>query len=215
MSSTSGETSSTSAMPPRRGPRSRTNTVSSFRQIDEEEPSPPVMPIRSRVVSAQASAQNTPTREKPGFDFPTKPSFTRNATFGGSTTFEGPTSMHRDSSPASLPRLSRVPTEGSITSSRSGLRSIKSRDQTSDVFGDENTENDFGDYDNRSASPVSIASTASRSASASYTRQDYAAISGTRKMAPPPPPPSRSKKPPPPPPLKRSALSTSEVPFAA
>jgi len=188
----------------RGGPRSRTNTINSFRNIEEEDNEfLPVMPIRSRVASASASVQSSPMREKAGFDFPVKPAFSRNMTF------EGPTTIRRDDSPASLSRLSRVPTETSIASGRSQLRPSKSRDVQSDVFGDENVDDRY-DTDTRSNSPDYATSVASRSAS--YSRQD-SAISASRKMAPPPPP-SRSKKPPPPPPLKRSALSTSEIPFA-
>ena len=103
---------------------------------------PSVLSIRPRVISAQTSAQNSPMREKAGFDFPiTKPAITRTATF------EGPTSLHRDSSPVALPRLSRTPTESTIMSSRSQLRPVKSRDTTSDVFGDENGEAAYGDFD--------------------------------------------------------------------
>ena len=198
---------SDAAQAPRRGPRSRTNTMSSFRGIQEEEPleEPPRMPIRSRVSSTSNSGQNSPRKEVPSFDFGSKPPLVRNATF------EGPRSLQRDtreSSPAAMPRLSRVPTDSSTLGvSRTQLRPVKSREAAS-VFGDENEEAVYGDYDDRSASPApSYSSSASRSASWAY--QDSAA---SKKMAPPPPP-SRSKKPPPPPPLKRSALSTSEVPL--
>jgi len=201
----SASPTTTQASAPRRGPRSRTNTINSFRNIEEEDDEfVPVMPIRPRVASASASVQSSPMREKAGFDFPVKPAFSRNMTF------EGPTTLRRDDSPASLSRLSRVPTETSITSGRSQLRPVKSRDTQSDVFGDENVDDRY-DTDNRSNSPDFATPIASRSAS--YSRQD-SATSASRKMAPPPPPPSRSKKPPPPPPLKRSALSTSEIPFA-
>ena len=200
----SSSPSTTQASAPRRGPRSRTNTINSFRHIEEEDDAfLPVMPVRPRVASAAASVQSSPMREKAGFDFPVKPVFSRNMTF------EGPTTLRRDESPASITRLSRVPTETSIASGRSQLRPFKSRDTQSDVFGDENVDDRF-DTDDRSDSPDFATPLTSRTAS--YSRQD-SAMSASRKMAPPPPP-SRSKKPPPPPPLKRSALSTSEIPFA-
>jgi len=195
--------------PARRGPRSRGNTMTAFRDIQEEDPVESAtqrIPVRStRVPSAQASAQNSPRRELPGFEFGNgKPAITRNATF------EGPRSLQRDSrdaSPVSMPRLSRTPTESSILGvGRSQLRPVRSRD-TASVFSDDNEEAAYGDYDDRSASPApSYSSSASRSASWAYTDSTAA------KKMPPPPPPSRAKKPPPPPPLKRSALSTSEVP---
>ena len=142
----------------------------------------------------------------PGFDFPTKPQISRGATF------EGPRSLQRDDSPASLPRLSRVPTETSVMSGRSQIRSAK-RDTGGDVFGDPGALDEEDYYDDRSASPAP-SSYASNSRAASWAvTQELNSANTSRKM-PPPPPPSRSKKPPPPPPLKRSALSTSEVPFA-
>lgn len=193
----------------RRGPRSRSNTTSSFRNIEEEEQVPEMrIPIRSR----QSSVQNSPRREMPGFDFNARPSVQRNATF------EGPRSLRdRDDSPSSLPpRLSRAPTDTSILGARSQLRSIK-RDQGGDVFGDQNDDREnFDYYDDRSASPApsngSSFDTKSRSASWAAT-QELNLGNGGRKAAPPPPP-SRSKKPPPPPPMKRSALSTSAIPLA-
>ncbi|TKX22266.1 BAR domain-containing protein 1 [Elsinoe australis] len=180
----------------RRAPRSRASTMSAYRNPDDEDRSL-ALPARSRVVSAQSSIQGSPVRERPGYDFPAKPTFSR------TTTFEGPRSLQqRDDSPASLPRLSRVPTENSVLSGRNALRPIRTRDSANgDVFSDAN-DDDY--YDSRSASPApSFASMRS----SSYANGGE----GTRKMAPPPPPPSRSKKPPPPPPLKRSALSTSEI----
>ena len=175
---------------PRRGPRSRTNTMGSLRNVDEED-LPPLMPIRSRVSSNHVSAQNSPRRELPGFDFSSnlKPTISRNSTF------EGPTSLQRDASPASpissKPRLSRAPTESSILGpgGRLQLLPVRTRDSAPDVFGDENDESTYGDYDSRSASPApSYASGASRSMSAGWARQDGVMGGGARKMAPPPPP---------------------------
>lgn len=185
---------------PRRGPRSRSNTATSMRNIEEEAPTVDFrgIPMRPRLPSGQSS----PRREHPGFGFAAeKPALNRNATF------EGPRSL-RDNSPAGMPRLTRVPTDSSMLS-RSNLRPVGRRE--SDVFGDPDEDGDY--YDKRSVSPApSFGSTPSRTTSASYN-QESALSNGMKKM-PPPPPPSRSKKPPPPPPLKRSALSTSEVPYA-
>lgn len=190
-----------SASGPRRVPRSRSNTTTSFRGIEEEESVAELrIPTRSRVPSAQAS----PRRELSGFDFSTRPVMASRG-----ATFEGPRSLQRDASPAlSIPRLSRVPTETSVLSGRSQLRSIKrenSNGNGTDVFGDPEEDALYGSSYERSESPAGF----SMSRSTSYQENG----NGIRKM-PPPPPPSRSKKPPPPPPLKRSALSSSEVPFA-
>lgn len=127
-----------------------------------------------------------------------------------------------------MPRLSRVPTDSSATIAlgRSQLRPTKRSDSIqaqTDVFGDPELDNDI--VDERSVSPASYGSGSvapsaySRSASWSVQggqgQNGNAAYGddGARKIkGPPPPPPSRSKKPPPPPPMKRSALSSNEVP---
>ena len=133
-------------------------------------------------------------KELPGFDLPTRPGI-RSAS---STGFEGPMSSSyngaRSESPANMPRLTRVPTEPStLLGARSNLRITKSRDNSrppdEGVFAD-----DQSDYEQMQRTT-------------SYGQESMA------KKAPPPPPPSRASKPkPPPPPMKRSALSTSEVP---
>lgn len=175
-----------------------------FARIAEDEGLEP--PPRPTISSRATSGANSPARELPGFDLPTRqPNYRSTSTPG----FEGPMSMvgvGREQSPAGMPRLSRVPTEPSaLLGARSNLRITKSRDGQhqatagEDVFGDDQSE--------YSQSPSSFAD--QRNMSWSTTGQDGGS---TTKKAPPPPPPSRSKKPPPPPPLKRSALSTSEVP---
>jgi hypothetical protein len=123
------------------------------------------------------------------------------------TTFEGPTRVQRDMSPAPMPRLSRVPTEPSaILANRAQLRPVKNRDTFADPSDDSN-HGSSSPYRDRSPSPAtSYGSGASRSAS--WTTYE---TSSSAKKAPPPPPPSRSKKPPPPPPpMKRSALNVTE-----
>lgn len=106
--------------------------------------------------------------------------------------------------------LSRVPTDSSqISNMRLNLRAVKSKDSGygANVFDDADSE--VGDFGNGNGNG-NAAYEQSRSGSMSMgsSAPDWA----TGKKAPPPPPPSRAKKPPPPPPMKRSALSTSEVP---
>lgn len=175
-----------------------------FARIAEDEGLEP--PPRPTISSRVASGASSPSRELPGFDLPARQPNLRSTSTSG---FEGPMSLGgagREQSPAGMPRLTRVPTEPSaLLGARSNLRITKSRDGQhqatggGDVFGD-----DQSDY---SQSPSHYGD--QRNASWSTTGQDGGS---TTKKAPPPPPPSRSKKPPPPPPLKRSALSTSEVP---
>ncbi|KAK4540910.1 hypothetical protein LTR36_008418 [Oleoguttula mirabilis] len=183
----------------RRPNRSRASSlVQRFGDIAEDEPLEP--PVRPTISSRLPSGQNSPRRELPGFDLPTRP--INNRTTSG---FEGPTSLGRAESPAAMPRLTRVPTEPTqLLAGRSQLRIAKRDGQAGgpDVFGD-----DQSDYSDSPASAFEQHSrTASWSASSAFSQDS----GGARKM-PPPPPPSRAKKPPPPPP-KRSALSTSEVP---
>lgn len=189
-----------------RSTRSRASSVNDrFNTIDEDEPLPP--PRRPTISSSRVpSGANSPMKELPGFDLPTRPGGIRSAS---STGFEGPMSSSynaRSESPANMPRLTRVPTEPStLLGARSNLRITKSRDSSQPppssshegVFGDDqSSDNGYSRYDELQRT-------------ASYGQDG----SGTARKAPPPPPPSRASKPkPPPPPMKRSALSTSEVP---
>ena len=138
--------------------------------------------------------------------------------FNRSTTFEGPSSLHRDISPVSGSRLSRVTSDSlSNPPHRMQLRPTKGIAHY-DGFGDPSDDSVFNSnsspdrsYGERSISPAtSQGSLPSRTASS--TTLNAGASNG--KKAPPPPPPSRSKKPPPQPPIKRSALSTSNVHYA-
>ncbi|KAK4992960.1 hypothetical protein LTR66_006151 [Elasticomyces elasticus] len=191
----------------RRGSRARANTANSYSDrfsAVEEEGSPPPPETRPTIRSNRlASGQNSPRRELPGFDLPVRP------INGRTSTFEGPRSLGRDSSPASMPRLARIPTDPSMLLTKSQLRPVQRDNAASDVFGDpgDRTDNPSDYYGDRSASPAN-------SFGSSRTASWSALEAGAGRKAPPPPPPSRSKKPPPPPPLKRSALSTSEVPYA-
>lgn len=187
----------------RLGPRSRSNTASSFTdrfsRIAEDEPFDPPSKISSRL----PSGQNSPRRELPGFDLPSRPVASR--TQSG---FEGPTSLGvRDGSPAGMPRLSRVPTADSstIASVRSNLRITKSR-ESNNIFDDADSE-----VSDLSTSLPSQYDPPQPHRSTSWSMNAQPDV-GAKKMAPPPPPSRAKKPPPPPPPMKRSALSSSEVP---
>ena len=153
--------------------RSRSNTTSSFRGASAitEDPAedytgspssynapsnelrpPPSFSARSRA----GSNQNSPRKELPGFDLPTRPTIrSANSAFEGGASYQG----SRDASPAPSAggsvRLTRVPTEGSIGGFRSGLRPVKRNDSLAtggggDVFGDP----DLDGEDARSVSPA-------------------------------------------------------------
>lgn len=173
--------------------RSRANSVADrmSRIMAEEALEAPLRPtISSRSVSGQAS----PRREPPAFDLPVRPSTSRSG-----TGFEGPTSLGRSPPRSSYirPSIGRAPTEP-LMSTRNGSRATWRDDRGGeDVFGDDHS------------SDSSDAISGSDPRATYWSGQESSSLS---RKAPPPPPPSRSKKPPPPLPMKRSALSTSEVP---
>ncbi|KXL43270.1 hypothetical protein M433DRAFT_156183 [Acidomyces richmondensis BFW] len=182
----------------RRNTRSRASSLTQrFLGIAEDEPLEP--PQRPVINSRVSSGQNSPRRELPGFDLPVR---SANRVVPG---FEGPAARGRELSPAGMPRLTRVPTDPShILNARSTLRVTKRENQTGggDVFSD-----DQSDVSTEAASSVF-----DQSRGGSWTQSTVTHDGSGRKGPPPPPPPSRTKKPPPPPPMKRSALSTSEIP---
>lgn len=201
LSNRSGTASPVNGGLPRRNTRSRASSINDrFSRIAEDEGLD--APIRPTISSRVPSGASSPYKEHPGFDLPVRPSNNNRST--SVTGFEGPTTLNRADSPAGMPRLSRVPTEPSqILGARSNLRITKSREaqSPSDVFGDE--QSDYSDQ-------RSVFSEHHRTGSWSTMAND--GNNSQVKKAPPPPPPSRAKKPPPPPPMKRSGLSSSEVP---
>ena len=188
-----------------RNARARADTAHSyaerFNPIEEENPVPEPKARIGSIRQTSGSVNSSPRRELPGFDFSTRPSNNR------TSTFEGPLRVQsqREASPMGGSRLSRVPTEP--LPARSQLRPVQPPPPTS-VFANEDDYQDS--YSSaRSASPAG-SHTSVNSRTASVPSND----TPLSRKAPPPPPPSRAKKPPPPPPMKRSALSTSEVPYA-
>ncbi|KAK5167376.1 uncharacterized protein LTR77_007075 [Saxophila tyrrhenica] len=202
-SSTASPVNGLPRRPTARSRASSINTDSRFSRITEEEPAAPpnLETLRGgggSFASRSTSAQNSPRRELPNFDFSGRPAPLARST----SNFQPPVTTGRDQSPAPMPRLSRVPTEPTqILAGRNNLRVTKRVDssQRDPVFGDD--ASDASDS----------ASELSRISSWTAGGQQENAIS--KKGPPPPPPPSRNTKPAPPPlPMKRSALSTGEVP---
>lgn len=181
----------------RRLSRSRANSFTQrYGSIAEDDVLDP--PTRSTIPSRLPSGQNSPRRELAAFDFSAAPRPPANPR--ALAAFE-PTSS-RSASPvhALPPRLTRAPTDPTthLLAGRSGLRAAANgAEPGEDVFGDD-ARRDLTAFERLE-----------RSRTGSFSSADAVA---TKKPPPPPPPPSRSKKPPPPPPLKRSALSTSEIP---
>jgi hypothetical protein len=185
--------------------RSRSNTAHSYNdRYDEPEEPVPVRPsIRSTGRVTSGSRLDT-HQEQP--DSPVSPA---RPNWGRSMTFEGPTSIHRTTTPVNG-RQPSFPTEAGQL--RVQLRPINRINTTNTaVFGDpsdESTANSASpdhSYRDRSVSPAtSQSSVASRTAS-------YNNGVTTGKKGPPPPPPSRAKKPPPPPPMRRADFSAPSV----
>ena len=181
--------------------RSRSNTAHSYNDRYEEPDEPlPVRPsIRSNGHVTSSSRLDT-HQEQP--DSPVSPA---RPNWGRSLTFEGPTSIHRTTTPVNG-RTPSLPTDAGQL--RVQLRPTnRIYTGNTDVFGDpsdESTANSASpdySYRDRSVSPAtSLGSVASRTAS-------YNNGASAGKKGPPPPPPSRAKKPPPPPPMKRAEYS--------
>lgn len=195
--------------------RSRASSITTDRitRISEEQDLSPLDPppaLRGGGSGSfrSISAQNSPRRELPGFDFPVQGSGVSRPTISRTTSnITNGTTSYREQSPAPappvMPRLSRVPTEPTQLLARNSLRVAKRESMHDPVFGDDNQSDVGSDF-------------SSRNGSATWSVADTVAVNGgggiASKRPPPPPPPSRSTKPPPPLPLKRSALSSGEVP---
>ena len=201
----------------RRTNRSRSNTAHSQSDRlgtlqDEHARDTKIATRTTRIASNSSSGQSSPTRDT--YMQPAKPG--RSVTWR-SDDYSPPDRSARDISPPSHPRPGRTVTDvDSVQATRSQLRPVKKMDVSNDVFGDE-----YDSSVDRSSSPERSVTDASASPATSYGSVPSrlagsftnSQTSHASKKAPPPPPPSRSKKPPPPP-MKRSALSSSAVPFA-
>lgn len=207
----------------RRNPRSRSNTAHAFHDRYDEEPLP--LPgarpsIRSNRATSSHQPPESPLQELPSQVFGSgRPDLTR------CTTFEGPTQLRRDSSPSSLPRVSRVPSENiNMRTQRSQLRPVARVTSGHEMFMDPSDDSAFNgssspdrSYDERSQRSTSPATSHGSAPSRNPSYSTLVSSVPDSKRQAPPPPPSRSKKPPPPPPpppMKRSALSTMNTTYA-
>jgi hypothetical protein len=195
-------------------PRSRSNTAHSYseRYNTYDEPMPEPEPVRPSIKSQGrvASSSRLDTRlnthdEYPPVESPQRPNF------GRSTTFQGPTSIYRESTPVNGRKASVPSDPGAIRAQLRPANRINTNGP--DVFGDPSDDSTLNSgspdrsYGERSVSPAtSHGSVASRTASFSTLTN---ATNG--RKGPPPPPPNRAKKPPPPPPMKRAEISSTSV----
>jgi hypothetical protein len=202
----------------RRQTRSRSNTAHTFGD-ESQAPSLECRPaIRSNRVASSHHPHDIPSHEihhhglGPG-----------RAGINRSTTFEGPTQLHRDSTTASITKMARFGSENvDMRTQRAQLRPCgritTAYDQSMEISDDStfnggsSPDRSYDERSQRSASPAtSHGSVPSRTAS--YSTLDPCIQAGKKQA--PPPPPSRGKKPPPPPPppMKRSALSTTNMTY--
>lgn len=94
----------------RSNPRSRLNTAHAFADRYKEDEPPMLPPERPSIRSSRTASSHVPSessyREAPNNDFGnSRPNIHR------TNTFEGPTQLHRDSSPIPIGRTSRVPSD--------------------------------------------------------------------------------------------------------
>jgi hypothetical protein len=176
------------------------------------EPELPVRPsIRSqgRVASSSRLDTRLDTHDEyPQVESPQRPNF------GRSSTFQGPTTIYRASTPVNGGRKASVPSDPAAL--RQQLRPA-SRINTNgpDVFGDPSDDSTMnsGSPEDRSYRERSVSPATSQGSVASRT-QSFSTLNGATngRKGPPPPPPSRAKKPaPPPPPMKRAEISLTSV----
>jgi len=143
-------------------------------------------------------------------EYPESPVSPIRPNMGRSQTFQGPTSIQRETTPVNG-RQGSVPNDPGVL--RNQLRPTNRTYTGNDVFGDPSDESTMNSgspdrsWGERSISPAtSHGSVTSRSAS--YTTLPSAT---NGRKGPPPAPPARSKKPPPPPPMKRAEFSSNSV----
>lgn len=174
------------------------------------EPELPIRPsIRSqgRVASSSRIERLDTHDEYPQGESPQRPNFPR------SSTFQGPTTIYRASTPVNG-RKASVPSDP--VALRAQLRPANRVNTNGpDVFGDPSDDSTMnsGSPEERSYGERSVSPATSQGSVASRTQSFSTLNSATNgRKGPPPPPPNRAKKPaPPPPPMKRAEISSTSV----
>lgn len=199
----------------RPAPRSRSNTAHTYAErysaYDEPPPMPEPEPVRPSIRSTGRVASSSRLDRHDDYAMPESP---QRPNYSRSATFQGPTTIHRESTPVNGMRKPSIPQDPA--SLRAQLRpSNRINTNGNDVFGDPSDDSTLNSaspdrsYGERSVSPAtSHGSAASRNASYSTLTNSNA----NARKGPPPPPPSRAKKPaPPPPPMKRAEISSTSL----
>lgn len=204
----------------RPAPRSRSNTVHSYKERfaeEEAEPEPSRPSIRSTArVPSSGRLETRLERLNTNEDYAESPtisrrnSVTRPGMGSRASTFQGPTSIYRESPISATSALSRQNSNFSgVADARNTLRPIQRIDtrerERGDVFGDPSDDSTLN-----SASPDRSYGARSISPATSHGSGDMINRAGNARKAPPPPP-SRAKKPAPPLPMKRADMSSQSV----
>lgn len=167
----------------------------------------PSIRSQGRVQSSRLDTRLDTHDEYPTMDSPTRPNF------GRSSTFQGPTSIYRETTPVNGMRKVSNPNEREVGTVRASLRPTN-RINTGDVFGDPSDESTLNSGSpDHSLGERSVSPATSHSSYSSRTATLNSAGGGNNggRKGPPPPPPNRAKKPPPPPPMKRADMSSTSV----
>ncbi|OJD26353.1 hypothetical protein ACJ73_02268 [Blastomyces percursus] len=202
----------------RRPGRNRSNTAHSYHDryeaVQEESPipTPEHRPaIKSNPAASMYQNGSPPRVYSPDSPYQHRPNMTR------TSTFEGPSKLRRDQSPAVTQRMSRIASDSaalrnnnSSSSNYHGQLHLRTVNRPYDHFPETPDDASYGKgggssspdryfTGGRSVSPATSNGSA-LSRAASMTGYHQAGVTSIDKKAPPPPPPSRAKKPPPPPP---------------
>src|ERR1700726_4987903 len=114
---------------PRAKQRSRANTAHSSADGINQEPMPEPRPT---IKNSRTASYRMQEFADPADNAQPRPGNIR------SSTFEGPTQLRRDISPASAPRLSRIPSDSlTIRTTRSNLRTVDPAIAESNIFHDQ------------------------------------------------------------------------------
>ncbi|KAK2796604.1 hypothetical protein FQN51_009295 [Onygenales sp. PD_10] len=221
-----GSTQSQASGSSRRPLRPRSNTAHSYQDryepVREEPPSPELRPaIKSTPTTRSSSAYHNPSPAR-GYS-PDSHHQPQRQPLNRASTFESPSQLRREVSPAPSQRISRIASDTSaLRTGHLQLRTVSSNNNNTRSYDqhypdspDDASYGKGGSPDRyfpsgRSISPGSTSngSVLSRAASMTGLQQGGGSTAGgigvgVGKKGPPPPPPSRAKKPPPPPPPGR------------
>ncbi|OJD14826.1 hypothetical protein AJ78_04856 [Emergomyces pasteurianus Ep9510] len=200
----------------RRPGRNRSNTAHSYHDRYEsvrEEPLAPSSEQRPSIKSNRSASMHqhgSPARgHSPDSLYKQRPTMSR------TSTFEGPSQIRRDESPAVSHHISRIASDSAAL--RNSQLHVRTVNRPHDHYPESPDDASYGKGSSpdryfaggRSVSPAT--SNGSVMSRATSTTGPQAGGSSTSKKGPPPPPPSRAKKPPPPPPPGKRLIGAANM----